>query len=639
MAINVKDYIIGPQEFEGLDRMGARAEKRKLQEMEFAQQREAKKAATANFLRQYLDPKDYLSGTAYDPVAVEGLNKLMEEGSALAAQGVDNTGLLMALSKGVNKIATYSAKAKAVQKNIDDQIARIKETGAEGLDLAALKSEAQKNAFFDVDEKGGQKFNIDKADPSTNWVGQVLEKTPELVSNAEGLDAYVKKAQQFTDMADVTTYTPQGTRNRQKTKFTGPAWTMPDVDAMGTVTGMVPRYDLAFDGDAPVMDILKDESGNEIGTEQVRLLQEPYFDQMMKSSMGNNAFFRGQINRAIKDYETNRGEKISIDSPEAKRLARAVAYKELAKRQGKGMEYVQEKGKPSTYEQAYNVKSSDPWARMLYRNAAAVKEGRESVQTDEDRDKAAKKNVIQAFGEIVGGNPDYLNGPRATIKGRNVIDVTGMMPGGGIKKGRGMDETFKGTYYDPITSEFHFEVDVPGTFGKKREVVTKSEAEWGPFMYDIAEANGINRSQVRDFFDQIGYKGGKFTKRGGEGVARELAALPDPVKEKALQSFEKEGSTRSLNKAFKGKKIGDQEVMDIDTKFWGKGKYEMELKGPDGKTQTKTFNNKEELTNFLKQGSKSAAAPKQQNTAHPPKRYKGVVYEWDDKINNYAPRK
>lgn len=615
--------------------MGDTLERRRQRDEQAKQQRDSRKLATANFLKNYLDPKDFLSGTTYDPVIVKGLNDLMAQGAELATQGVDAPNIMMALGPNVSRLSGYSTKAKTIQKGIEDQLKGLKESGVSGIDFSKLKDSALSTAFQNKDGK----LSLDTADPNTNYVNKVMQDRPEDFTTSEGLDEYAKKSPMTKTLSDVSIYSSRGGLTRSKAHVIGQNWLMQEEDEKGATT-LVPRYDVATDDGKPIMESYTDQSGKP-GQRQVRMLEEGEFDRLMKSNVGANAYIRGQINEALRDFEKQEGRKISRDSPEAKRLARAVAYQELDKRKASTIENIDIKGKPSAQEVRFRIDSSPEGLQLKEDQAEAAKKGRAKV---EDPGDAGKTNVFEAIGKIARNDPDFTSGKRQVVKGRNVIDVTSALPGGGLKKGRGEDERYKSVYWDPVKRELIVETETKDKAGvyKSRIEDPIPEKDMGGFLTQIAEANGVPRGQVRNWLDKVGYRGGKFEGVGNPDLVKELdKPTGEEPETKAINRFEKDGGSSGLNKAFKGKKVGDKEVLDISSKWFGDNAYKIKLKGLDGKTETKEFKDKAAVVDFLKNPTRSQKVDEMLPIDNKGERIRskstGKIYKWDSVNKKYIP--
>lgn len=122
-------------------------------------------------LSNYLDPKDHLTGTNYDPEIVSQLNEAMQHGVELAAKGADTASIMMALGSKVNKISEYSTKAKLIDQQIKNSVTRLKPY--KGYNIEALEQQAKKVAFYD---ETGKLKDISLVDPSEDWVSEAKNK-------------------------------------------------------------------------------------------------------------------------------------------------------------------------------------------------------------------------------------------------------------------------------------------------------------------------------------------------------------------------------------------------------------------------------------------------------------------------------
>lgn len=354
MAASVDRFFTEEQSFQGLDRLSDKVERRQFRADQMAEREEAKKATTGRFLANYLDSKDYLTGTYYDPQIVEGFQELLSEGASLAHKGADPNMLMMALAPKVNKLSQYSTKAKLLNENLKRQMGLIKPNA--GYDIPKLEQEARKAAFFDAT---GKLKDINTVDPQMDWVSETIKMFPERVTTDAGFDEFVKNSPKFTNTSDITSYTPTGGMSRKKVKITSPNWLVPNVDNKGVTTGLVPRYQTALDNGQPLMHEFTDDKGNKVSA-AVRLLDEKEFNSLMGQNSGIADWVRGQVRKANPD--------IDLNSPQATMLARAIAYDELKRRSPGGIEDV-EISKPTQVRNITNINtggSSDSQVRDIY---------------------------------------------------------------------------------------------------------------------------------------------------------------------------------------------------------------------------------------------------------------------------------
>jgi hypothetical protein len=501
MAIDVRGLTNQYPEWAGLYKMADSLNEKSLRQQTLSAQSANKRGAAGAFLQNYLDPKDYLSGTAFDPMILQGLEDAMQQGAKLAASGADSPTLMMALGPMVNRLNVYSTNAKNINKQVDDYINNMKADKQEGFDWAAVKNEALQKAFFKQDESGKSVLNPDQADPSVNWVMKAIEESPEKVTTPEAFDLYAKNSQINKNLHDITEMDKFGNPTRSKVSLTAQNYLTPEYDKpTGKVKGFVPVHDEATELGQPLYHTFDDGKGGKTKA-QVRLLDEKIFDSFRPGQIN---YIRGQVKKHLQEYEDATGEKISMDSPKAKLVARALAYDELNKptRKATNVEYVQQ-DKLSPQQISLNIQSTDKYLQTEREKAAARKQGRLDVEDD-------RFNAVETIGKVFNGE---LQGETVPKYGKNVIDITNYMPGGGLKAGRGVDYDFKGIYFDPQDRTLVVEKEATDRFSfKKITPETIPEKNIGQFINNIAMANGVEYTSVRKLLDNMGYKDGRFTK-------------------------------------------------------------------------------------------------------------------------------
>lgn len=524
MAVDVSDFIVQQPSWGGLYKAAESMERRQLKKEQMDQQSLARKQASATFLKSYLDPKAFGSGTAYDPLIIDGLQQAMQQGADLASKGVDTPTIMMALGPQVSKVADYSTRAKAVSKAIDDQIKQLKDQKVLGYNFGALKEEAIRNAFYDTAEDGTTTINPEKADPSVNWLAKAVESAPEKVTDPQAWNVYAQKSPAGSTLTDITRYSPKGEMTREKVNIKGQNYLIPEYDDKGDFKEMVPRYETATDGSDPLIGEFLDQSGK--GTKApIRLLDEQHFDALPPGLIDN---IKGQLKPVLSQYEKETGNKIGFDDPRAKNVARAIAYDELNNPARKAiiMQQTEVQGKPSPAQINLQIQSSPEYLETERKKAAARKQGRLDV-ADEEKLSDYKVTTVETIGNIFNNDEETLKNPEAKLSGKAVeygsgkttalknvsaIDVTSAFPGGGLKSGRGDDYDYKKIYYDPTQRQLIVQKETGTGFKKRLENEVVPESKVGQFIYQIAEANGVPRQAVKKMLTEMGYSGGKFTK-------------------------------------------------------------------------------------------------------------------------------
>lgn len=498
MPLNLQGFVSEPNQWAGLYQAANALEKRQLKADQLALQQQSKRNAAGSFLNQYLDPKDYLTGTQFDPMILQGLQEAMQQGSKLAASGADSPMLMMALGPMVNKLTKYSTNAKNINKQVDDQIGKLKESGYTGYDYSKLREHALKTAFYKQDPNGKLQLDPDKADPSVDWVSKTIEESPELVTSVRGWEDFANKAKMKTEADMVQDFDRFGTMDKQKVNLKFQEYMVPERKG-GKVVGFVPKYEMANDGGQPLMHVFTDSSGKQV-KDQVRVLDQSIYEGL---SDDLKADLRGKVKLQLKEYETATGEKIAPNSPRAKLVERALAYDELNRPQRNygAIDYATIENKPSPQMVNLNIRGTDQFMQTEQKIAEMKADVR-------DAHKPLKSNPIETIGEIANGNPEYLGG----VKGPYGVEVTEVFPSGGLKAGRGQNFSYRKIYFDPAKRQFTVEKENKQDFlGRKVTTVeTIPENEVGKFIYRIGEANGIGYSKIKELLKKIGYEGGRF---------------------------------------------------------------------------------------------------------------------------------
>jgi len=345
MAIDLKGWgwVTPPQNYNAVYSLSDNIRKEKQGEQERAEKMQAQNASMSKFLTNYLDPKDHLSGSPYDPVITKGFSDILQEGISLMNQnkGMTTDMLLMALSPKVGKLAEYAQKAKVIKQNIDKRIGEVGENS--GYDKAKLGQLAREGAFYD---ENGVLKPLETVDPSIDYVKETVAKRPYDVTTNKVIDDWVKGIDKNVQTTDIVTISPTGGRKRTKVKVTAPTGFVPDVDESGVATKrFVPQYENAFDNGKPIMHEFEDASGKKTKA-QVRLLDRGIYNRVLGEKSGAADWVRGQVMLHIKEYKDANGNEIDINSPQSEMVARAILYDELKSRNAGSMEEIIETKAP-----------------------------------------------------------------------------------------------------------------------------------------------------------------------------------------------------------------------------------------------------------------------------------------------------
>ena len=576
---------------------------RNYQQQRLALQAEAKRQQSGQFLERFLDPKQYLSGTAYDPMIVSSINEALQKGAEMAEQGADIPTMIMGLGSYTNRINDYSNKAKLISKQVDDTIAKLKETGAKGYDYAAMKDQALRQAFHKFDASTGEDQglqDIGNVDPSRNYVMETLQQRPDMVTNAADIDEFAKNTEKTERTIDNTTIGANMRPYKHKVSFVGQNYLVPEYDKQGRYQEAVPKYETATDGENAITHTFVDANGNETKA-PVRLLANDIFDDLTQRK-GVGDYIRGQVMKHIREYNQANGSNIDLDSPQAHLVARAIAYDALKNRRNGALKQTDQEGRPSSaevnlhflggkYQQAYDTR--------MGRGDAEYELGVEGKLPKKGKD--PKISTIDALHEIGNNNPDYLDEDPEEHNGKAVIDVLSQLPKGQLKYGPAKFQSYKHVYYDPQDHSFTLLKN-----DKTSPEQTIQEKDFPKFVHSVAALNGGATADVPKSLNKYGYANGKFAKAGdAPDLAPALQERRQTLVNNALGAETEEQRSRSLKDSKiripEGIVTGYKERTGIYS-LWNSN-YQLQYKKPNGETDVKGFKSMEAMEHYLKNAS------------------------------------
>lgn len=612
MALDLRGFSNEPLDTSGLDRLSntlhqQRQEQRQnmLDQRRLQEEQEGKRAATSKFLTNYLDPKDHLTGTAYDPQIVSGLQDLLQQGEQLASKGADTNSILMALGPQVSKLNQYSTTAKLINQNIKNSVSKIAGTNKYvGYDADALTQQALKQAFYD---SNGKLKDISSIDPNEDYVSMATKNSPELVTTGKGLDDFVAKTpMNENSMNGTTAYAGRSKQSSFDAKFHD--WMTPAKDENGNIAtdenGM--PLPMTVKG-TPMLDDKNQPIINSQTGKPYMALDKNYFNLIMQHNPDVADFIRGQVKKAFTDAGAK--EQPAEHSPQWDMMARHVLADELQSRDHSILK-IRNTEKETAPAIKVEIGNNPDMLDATARYEAALKLKGQYSYLDPKTGKQQKTNAVEAFANIANNNPDYLQGQQTNINGRNVIDVTPYFPGGGLKSGRGENESYKQIYYDPNARSYLVSTqpkikDAQGNKPISVEEVT--EPDMLKFAMRIAASNGLNPTLARKIMTDNGYDAGKFTYPTDYGqVATQRIQTEQTAKIDKAIKYDSWGS-------LKGIPTKDGEIDEVVQRGGfqtgvGMDKYAVYVKDEKGKKkQAFTTNDKAALEQYLKSGGGQSA--------------------------------
>ena len=98
MALDLQGFSTQVNQFQGLNRLADVTRNEKLREEVTQQREQARRASLGGFLTDYLDPKNFMTGTVYDQYISDRIGSIMQKGVEFAnMQGMDSNMLLGAI--------------------------------------------------------------------------------------------------------------------------------------------------------------------------------------------------------------------------------------------------------------------------------------------------------------------------------------------------------------------------------------------------------------------------------------------------------------------------------------------------------------------------------------------------------------
>lgn len=390
MAVNPQGFVTPEQDFRGLYNLSNNLEQKKLRDEELQRQRQGKKSASDKYFTNYLDPKDRFTGTKFDPEVNKLLGEALKQAYDLSSTGADDTEIFTAISPLVNKVNDYSQKAMAVNAQKKQAVEFLK--GQKGIDINKFSTAFDDAVFNEVDGSGNKKMReLSQIDPNYNYIDQVLKDGD--IYNAEGFDDYVSKSGKNTTVEDVSVYNKDKSMRRTKAEMTMPSFMVSEKDERGAHTGFVPQYDIATDGEQPVLhDFLNEEGITE--SAPVRLVTQDVFNSLPPNT---KAYLRQEAKKYAQE------KKIDISSPQVENFAKALAYDELkrsAKQYSTLKELQVQKAAPTVIHNTTNVNTGggkDAGAEWVKRAVGAMEKG-------------DKQGMEDVFSELLAGDMKELKG-------------------------------------------------------------------------------------------------------------------------------------------------------------------------------------------------------------------------------------
>lgn len=319
MALNLQGFVTPEQDFGGMYKVSdtlyneklmkeRQAEKDKAEEEE----KTAKRSASVRYFANYLNPKDKYTGTNYDPNIYKYLGDAFDQAKDLAMKGAGEAEIFTAISPLVNKANDYEQKAKSYSKAKEQLIQTLSKTKGYNPELIGK--------YLDEEVFGGKE--IDKVDPTdiVTPLNNIFQKYGSEITNDDAIDDYIKNLPKSQTTTDVSFKNRLGGYERSKQMIDMPNMFIQEDE--GGQTKFVPRYDKATDYGEDIL----------MGGSKVRLLNQEDFNKIIGSNPAIKQRVEALVMSAINsgEFTDEQGKPLSLSSPQAMNLGRALLYEELA---------------------------------------------------------------------------------------------------------------------------------------------------------------------------------------------------------------------------------------------------------------------------------------------------------------------
>jgi len=395
MALDLQGFSTPVNQYEGLYK-AADTSFRDMQRKEFlAHQEQARKSSLGSFLQNYLDPKDYLTGTVYDPAVAKQLGDIMQEGLKLAnTDGVDANMLLMAISPKVNRLNEYTQKVKTVRGRVQEGLKNIPDKS--GYNKRALEQEAMNAAF--LNDKGDL-IDMSEVDPNQDYISVAAKRNPLGVTDESIFGDAIKDFEVGSEKRGVKRQNAKGGYEKRMSMLKSRAIFDYDEDSQS----WVPKYEIAKDGDKVMYGSFKDKNGKDVQA-PIRMVPDQVYDYMIQK----NPAIADRIRGEIQQYSGGK----PLDVAQERMVGKMLMYENLKPFASGSLEDIEEVKANPAPKITVNVGGSGgdgTLYRKMYDNMKAAadavdykkKDGKALIDVDAD----AQAYAVDVVNKLKGKNP------------------------------------------------------------------------------------------------------------------------------------------------------------------------------------------------------------------------------------------
>lgn len=448
------------------------------------------------------DANDLHTGSPVDPVNIGMRANILSTAASLYEKGADDMTVALTLAPQVQKLNTYVNTAKTVSAQTKDMIGTLAKD--KGWNPEVLKDLVTKEMYYNAD--GTMKDPKDINPDVATAMHKVITENPDKVSNGAALNEYIDKTPRSTSVQDVTTYDKKGTQNKFKGKIIAPNFSTVEQDEKGNTT-IVPKYQEAVDSGKKVYHDFINKDGS-VTNAPVRLLDEGEYDKLMKSDAATHVI--GLIKQHISEYKDDDGKPISLSSPKAQVVGRALMYDYLKERAKGDIESFGITDKPSPQainlhlygnkeQQAYDTEHGKREATVNVlgndeQRAAARVRGEQSVKgTIEQQSEARAKGT--AAGKAASKPPEdetnRIDRIEKASDNTKAATIAKKFEGVQLKDGSKITKVEKSSMFNPV-NDFYINVEKDG---KTREITFKSKSTLAKYLKENTGAPEVPKEK------------------------------------------------------------------------------------------------------------------------------------------------
>jgi hypothetical protein len=318
MAVNLQGYSTPVNQFEGLYHLAGVNRQEQAAAAATAQREQARRAASGAMLTDYLDPKQFMTGTVYDPYISDRVGQIMQKGLEFAnVQGMDNNTLLGAISGEVGKLSNEAVTIRTIDQQRKEAEKLLGST--KGINLQRFNNRFKEYVYFETDENGEKKLkDISQIRPDQDWADEVVRTQP-IYDNA-AFDEFVAKSGKMTREEGVTVKDARGNLRKTNVEMQSPTFMQPEFDDKGVFSGtFVPKYKIAVDEQKPIIAQFLTEEGRTVPA-AIRILDDEAWTALPNAA-------KAYAVQEAKRFAQAKG--IAVSDPRVETFAKALAYDEV----------------------------------------------------------------------------------------------------------------------------------------------------------------------------------------------------------------------------------------------------------------------------------------------------------------------